>query len=96
MPLLTSLDALLDVDENNEPIVAGTRVRVQTIAGLWRWGFSADRIWEQWEGSLTRAQVFAALAYYLENSVALDEDLARDQEAYDLGERRDASKMPRP
>ena len=83
----TGVDALLATGPHEEPVIAGTRIRVQTIASLWRQGYSAEWIWEQWDGYFSRAQVFAALAFYLENRERLDADLLRIQADYDDAEK---------
>lgn len=61
------------------PVIAGTGVSVQRIAGWYKLGLSAEEIAENF-GHLTLAQVHAALAYYHANREEIEVYL-RDEES---------------
>lgn len=63
------------------PVVAGTSVSVQRIAGWYKLGLSPEEIAENF-GHLSLAQVHAALAYYHSNREEIDTCL-RDEDAAD-------------
>lgn len=65
-------------------MIAGTRVSVQKIGDLLLIdGMSADEIVEDFGGILTRAQVHAAIAYYLMNKEWFDADLLVQAELHE-------------
>jgi len=55
--------------------IKGTRVGLQTIIGNFKEGESPETIAQEYS-TVTRAQVYGAIAYYLENQTALDEFFA--------------------
>jgi uncharacterized protein (DUF433 family) len=63
------------------PMVAGTSVSVQRIAGWYRFGLSAEEIAENF-GHLSLGQVHAALAYYHSNREEI-EGYLRDEDVAD-------------
>src|SRR5215469_14463493 len=67
--------------QGGRPRVAGTGMTVMRIAGWYRLGLSAEEIAEQI--GLTLAQVYAALAYYHANRIAVDADLDAEADLYD-------------
>lgn len=69
------------------PVVAGTGVSIQRIAGWYRLGWTPEEIAENY-GHLSLAQVHAALAYYHANRDEIDSYLAEEEaEARRLGSR---------
>jgi uncharacterized protein (DUF433 family) len=62
------------------PVVAGTGVSVQRIAGWYKLGWSSEEIAENY-GHLSLAQVHAALAYYHANRQEIERYLSEEQEA---------------
>ena len=67
------------------PLIAGTGVSVQRIAGWYKLGSSPEEIAENF-GHLTLAQVHAALAYYHANREEIErylvEEEAQDEPRY--------------
>ena len=63
------------------PVVAGTSVSVQRIAGWYKLGLSPEEIAENF-GHLSLAQVHAALAYYHSNREEIERYL-RDEDPAD-------------
>jgi len=59
--------------------VAGTRVSLDSVVYQWREGLSAETIQEECFSTLTLAQVFGALAYYLEHQSEIDEYLKQEE-----------------
>jgi uncharacterized protein (DUF433 family) len=59
--------------------VAGTRVSLDSIVYRWREGLSPETIQRECFTTLTLAQVFGALAYYLDHQAEIDEYLKRQQ-----------------
>ncbi|MGI8934911.1 MAG: DUF433 domain-containing protein [Phormidesmis sp.] len=59
----------------DRPRIAGTRVTVQTIAIDFNAGMKPEDIVAE-RPQLTQAQVYAALAYYYANKVAIDREIA--------------------
>jgi uncharacterized protein (DUF433 family) len=70
------------------PVVAGTSVSVQRIAGSYKLGLGPEEIAENF-GHLSLAQVHAALAYYHSNREEI-EGYLRDEDAADTQERQQA------
>lgn len=60
--------------------VAGTRVSLDSIVYRWREGLSPETIQRECFTTLTLAQVFGALAYYLDHQAEIDEYLIRAAE----------------
>jgi uncharacterized protein (DUF433 family) len=61
------------------PCVRGTRIRVKDVVGWYHeQGMSADQIVEHFP-TITRADVFAALAYYWDHKDELDPKWAEDE-----------------
>ena len=62
-----------------KPRIAGTRIRVQDIAGQHEtWGRSPDEICDAFDG-LTLGQVHAALAYYYDHRDEIHRDIERQR-----------------
>ena len=61
------------------PIIKGTRISVANIAGYYLMGLSPEEIRRELP-HLTLAQVFDALAFYLDHREAIDRELGRDGE----------------
>jgi uncharacterized protein (DUF433 family) len=59
--------------------VAGTRVSLDSIVECFNDGLSPDAILGEFE-TLTRAQVFGAITYYLENQPLIDVYLGRQKQ----------------
>ena len=74
-----------------EPRIAGHRITVQNIV-VWheRLGKSVDEICSEYDLSL--ADVYAALAYYFDNRVAIDCDIDKSQ-AFVLERRRETPSL---
>lgn len=58
--------------------IAGTRLSVKIIAELYNSGLTAEAIVVDYRASLN--QVYAAIAYYLSNKQAIDDEIAADDE----------------
>ena len=81
---LTSIDALIEHRpefRDGRPHIAGTGVSVGRVGILWSEGFSGEDIAEAM--SLSLAQTFGALAFYLQNREAIDADLAAQDDEKD-------------
>lgn len=76
--------------------IAGHRIRVMDIV-LWHEmrGYSADRIVEEMFPSITKADVYAALAYYFDNPEDIDKDFRDDEESAKWAEANLPSAIPR-
>ena len=61
------------------PCVAGTRIRVQDIVVRTELGDSPDQIVSAYPG-VTLADVHAALMYYHDNRVAIDQNIAQSEQ----------------
>lgn len=72
--------------------VAGTRVSLDSIVQCFNEGLSPEAILEEFE-TLTLAQVFGAIAFYLENQPAVDAYRMRQKERFEAV-RRAASPVP--
>jgi uncharacterized protein (DUF433 family) len=57
--------------------IEGTRVTINQIATLYKQGFDAEAIGDQYP-HLTLAQIYAALAYYHANSEEIEADLTAE------------------
>lgn len=62
--------------------VAGSRVSLDSVVYAWRDGDSPETIRENFP-TLTLAQVYGAVAYYLENREAVDEYLRQGEVEYE-------------
>jgi uncharacterized protein (DUF433 family) len=60
--------------------IAGTRVSLDSIVYRWREGLSAETIQKECFTTLSLAQVFGALAYYLDHQTEIDEYLKKAEE----------------
>lgn len=60
------------------PVIAGTGVSIQRIAGWYKLGWTPEEIAENY-GHLSLAQVHAALAYYHANREEIDGYLAEEE-----------------
>lgn len=72
--------------------VAGTRVSLDSIVHCFNEGLSPEAILEEFH-SLTLAQVFGAIAYYLENQPAIDAYRMRQNQRFEAA-RRSAPPLP--
>jgi len=72
--------------------IAGTRVSLDSIIHAFREGESPETILQNFD-TLTLAQVYGAITYYLENQAPIDVYLLRQQQRVDEM-RRDASPLP--
>jgi uncharacterized protein (DUF433 family) len=84
MSTVTNIGSLIERRSGfrgGRPVVAGTSVSVQRIAGWYKLGLSPEEIAENF-GHLSLAQVHAALAYYHSNREEIDGYL-RDEDAAD-------------
>jgi uncharacterized protein (DUF433 family) len=93
MATVTNIGSLIERrsgSRGGRPMVAGTSVSVQRIAGWYKLGLSPEEIAENF-GHLSLAQVHAALAYYHSNREEIEAYL-RDEDAADtqLHERSDS------
>ena len=71
------------VEERNGGFyVAGTRVSLDSLVACFNDGMSAETIREEFD-TLTLAQVYGAIAHYLDNQAAVDEYLARQKKRFD-------------
>lgn len=61
--------------------VANSRVSLDSLVYRWREGLSPETIQRECFDTLTLAQVFGALAYYLDHQTDIDEYLKRQAEA---------------
>jgi uncharacterized protein (DUF433 family) len=85
MPVETEIGSLISRTpgvQGGRPCVAGTRVRVQTIAVWSNQGSTPEEIAKKY-GHLSLAQVHAALAYYHANKGEIDATLREDDRLYD-------------
>lgn len=75
----------IEMDEQNRPLIAGTRFKVRVLVELsQRNGWSAADLHEQFP-DLSMAQIHSAFAYYWDHKDEIDrsiEDLARFEEEY--------------
>lgn len=67
---------------NGRPIIAGTGVSVRQIVACYRFGQTPEEIADQYS-HLTLAQVYAALAFYHANPIAVNADLDSEIREYD-------------
>lgn len=85
MQTITDISTLIvRTPENcgNRPRIAGHRVTVHNIAIDFNAGMKPEEILDQ-RPQLTRAQIYAALAYYYANKEAIDAEIAADIAEYD-------------
>jgi uncharacterized protein (DUF433 family) len=61
------------------PIIKGTRISVANIAGYYLMGLSPEEIQRELP-HLSLAQIFDALAFYLDHKEAIDQELEKDKE----------------
>jgi uncharacterized protein (DUF433 family) len=72
------IDKLLDIDKyNGKPVIRGSRLRVITVAARHLQGRSPEEIADDYP-NLTVPAVYAALAYYYEHRVAMDDEEDRE------------------
>lgn len=85
MSAKVELASFLDSDPDHRggrPFIRGRRVSVDRISIMYKQGYSAEEIAA--DHSLSLAQVYTALAFYLANREAID----REQDEIDAEERR--------
>jgi uncharacterized protein (DUF433 family) len=73
--------------------IEGTRVTVNQIVALYKQGYNAEEIADQY-AHLTMAQVYAALLHYHTNQEEIDADLAKEKEKAEKLEREHQSQHP--
>ncbi|HMO55405.1 MAG TPA: DUF433 domain-containing protein [Tepidiformaceae bacterium] len=84
------IQRLLEIDpRDGQPVVRGTRLRVETLVGLHLQGLTADQIAGSYS-EITLPAVYAALAYYYKHQDQMDTDHVRSvaealAEAHALG-----------
>jgi uncharacterized protein (DUF433 family) len=81
-------------DRNGGFYLAGTRVSLDSIVQCFNEGLSPEAITEEFE-SLTLAQVFGAITFYLENQPAIDAYRVRQNQRFEAL-RRSAASLPAP
>ena len=64
---------------SGSPIIRGTRTSVANIAGFYLMGMTAEEIQRELP-HLSLAQVFDALAFYLDHREEIDRELRQDRE----------------
>jgi uncharacterized protein (DUF433 family) len=69
-------------ERNGGYYLAGTRVSLDSIVYCFREGMSAETIASEFE-TLNLAQVYGAIAHYLDNQLAIDAYLIRQQEKFE-------------
>lgn len=77
------IDCMIEQTEGicgGRPRLAGTRIAVHRVAGYYRLGFAPEEI-QALLGSISLAQVHAALAYALQNVEEIDRSLRDEEEA---------------
>jgi len=79
--------------KNGDACIAGTGLRVKTIAGWHKLGYTAEDIADDYE-HITIAHVYAAIAYYYVNREEIEALLTRDEEALEELERAYAAGDP--
>ncbi len=71
------------IDDNGVPRIAGSRIRVSQIAAEYeQHGRDAEAVWKNHD-HLSRAQIFAALAYYFDHVDAIRAELDASDAAHD-------------
>ena len=87
MTALVGIEDLISADPNvrgGSPLIRGAGVSVGRIAALAAEGLSADEIVHDiFNDHLTHAQVYAALAFYHANKLAIDAELAGKESDHD-------------
>lgn len=64
-----------------QPVIGGTRIRVATILTCYRHGMSVEEIVQQYP-QIKPSDVHDALAYAYEHIEEIEDDLAKDDEAF--------------
>jgi uncharacterized protein (DUF433 family) len=64
------------------PRIAGTRISVQRVAAWYKMGLNAEEIAER-IGTVTLAQIYAALTYYHSNQKEIEAFLAAEKADYE-------------
>jgi uncharacterized protein (DUF433 family) len=81
---LLGIDELVSVGEDGLARLTGRRISVPWIASLWSEGLTAEEIVDEvFAGTVTLAQVHAALAFYYRNRDAIEADQAARDAEYD-------------
>lgn len=62
--------------------MAGTRVSLDSIVECFRGGMSAESILDEFD-TLTLAQIYGAIAFYLDNQAAVDAYLLRQKKRFE-------------
>ena len=70
------LENHIALDEQGNPVVRGTGLKVRLLAQEHLRGDTAERIQKNHDG-LTLAQVYAVLSYYYDHRAEMDADMAR-------------------
>ena len=85
MAALTQIGTLIEQTPGicgGRPCVAGTGVSVLRIAGWYKLGWTPEEISRR-VGSISLAQVYAALAYYHANHEAVEAEMAAEEADYE-------------
>lgn len=69
-------------ERNGGYYVAGTRISLDSIVQCFSEGLSPEAIWGEFE-TLTLAQVFGAIAFYLDNQPAIDSYRMRQMQRFE-------------
>jgi uncharacterized protein (DUF433 family) len=78
---------------NGRPCIAGTRVRVMDIIAAQQAGVKDDELLEHFSSrTLTRSELYAALAYYYDHQAEIDAALAEDAELGRQAEQKQAQR----
>lgn len=84
MPSSTMGPAHIVIDDQGRACVAGTSFRVDQLAiEHTAYGWTAEEIYVQHYRLLTPAQIHAALAFYYDHQTEFDDQMRRDDEAFD-------------
>lgn len=68
--------------QDGRPMISGTGTSVRRVVALYKQGYTADEIVAD-KDYLSLAQVYAALAYFYANQVAIEADLAEEEAEYE-------------
>ncbi len=81
MPTFATPAQHIVIGDKGVPQILGTRMKVSQVAiDHTRHGLTPELIVERYPDILTLAQVYAALAYYEDNTAAIEQQIAEEQE----------------
>jgi uncharacterized protein (DUF433 family) len=79
----TDISTLITLDpKSDRPLITGTRTSVRRVATLYNQGNNAEEIARRLD-HLNITQVYAALTYYHANREEIDQDIQREEIAYE-------------